>query len=137
VAEAAVAERQRLERDLHDGAQQRLVWLGTTLARTRTALPDEPARASALLDEAISSLEETAAELRNLARGIHPGSLTRYGLSAALADMARRSPLEPPVGPGFGVWPTGSPCWTAPCRWIARSGSARQFEPEFRCPADG
>ncbi|HST80851.1 MAG TPA: PAS domain S-box protein [Kineosporiaceae bacterium] len=94
VAEAAVVERQRLERDLHDGAQQRLVWLGTTLARTRTALPDEPARASALLDEAIDSLEETAAELRNLARGIHPGSLTRYGLSAALADMARRSPLE-------------------------------------------
>jgi PAS domain S-box-containing protein len=94
VAEAAVAERQRLERDLHDGAQQRLVWLGTTLARGRTALPDEPARAAALLDEAIDSLEETAAELRNLARGIHPGSLTRYGLSAALADMARRSPLD-------------------------------------------
>ncbi len=93
VAEAAVAERQRLERDLHDGAQQRLVWLGTTLARARTALPDEPDRGSALLEEAIDSLEQIAGELRNLARGIHPGSLTHYGLSAAIADMARHSPL--------------------------------------------
>jgi PAS domain S-box-containing protein len=94
VAEAVVTERERLERDLHDGAQQRLISLGTALARARTVLPDEPSRAAGILDGAIATLEEAAIELRNLARGIHPRSLTRYGLSAALADMARRSPVE-------------------------------------------
>ncbi|MEV4138500.1 PAS domain S-box protein [Dactylosporangium sp. NPDC049742] len=98
VLEAAVGERQRLERDLHDGAQQRLVGLGMTLARARTALPDQPARAAAILDDAIAALEESAIELRDLARGIHPASLTRYGLGAALADMARRSPVELRLG---------------------------------------
>ncbi|MEV6930076.1 PAS domain S-box protein [Dactylosporangium sp. NPDC051485] len=97
--EAAAVERQRLERDLHDGAQQRLVGLGLTLARARTALPDEPARASAILDDAIAALEEAAIELRNLARGIHPSSLTRYGLDAALADLGRRAPVELRVAP--------------------------------------
>jgi PAS domain S-box-containing protein len=94
VIEAAVGERQRLERDLHDGAQQHLIGLGMTLARARTALPDQPARAAAILDDAITALDEAAIELRDFARGIHPGSLTRYGLRAALADMARRSPVE-------------------------------------------
>ncbi len=94
VAEAVVAERQRLERDLHDGAQQRLVSLGAALNRARTALPDEPVRAAEILDTAIATLDEAAVELRNLARGIHPSSLTRHGLAAALADIARRSPVE-------------------------------------------
>ncbi len=94
VAEAAVAERQRLEHDLHDGAQQRLISLGAALNRARTALPNEPARAGEILDAALASLDEAAIELRNLARGIHPSSLTRHGLAAALADMARRSPVE-------------------------------------------
>jgi PAS domain S-box-containing protein len=98
VVETAVAERQRLERDLHDGAQQRLVALGITLARARTALPDDPARAATMVDEAIRNLSDTAVDLRNLARGIHPGSLTRYGLAAALADVARRSPLDVRIG---------------------------------------
>jgi len=98
IMEAAVWERQRLERDLHDGAQQRLVGLGMTLARARTALPDSPARAAAILDDAIGALEEAAIELRNFARGIHPSSLTRYGIGAALADLARRSPVELRVG---------------------------------------
>ncbi|MEV8512736.1 PAS domain S-box protein [Dactylosporangium sp. NPDC051484] len=98
IMETAVGERQRLERDLHDGAQQRLVGLGMALARARTALPDEPARAAAILDDAIGALEEAAIELRNFARGIHPSSLTRYGLGAALADLARRSPVELRVG---------------------------------------
>jgi len=98
VVEAAVQERQRLERDLHDGAQQRLISVGTTLVRARTALPDEPNRAAAILDEAIVGLEEAAIELRDLARGIHPASLTRYGLSAALTDVARRSPIDLQLG---------------------------------------
>jgi PAS domain S-box-containing protein len=94
VAEAVVTERQRLERDLHDGAQQRLVSLGAALNRARTALPGDPDRAAAILDTAIATLDEAAIELRNLARGIHPSSLTRHGLAAALADIARRSPVE-------------------------------------------
>jgi signal transduction histidine kinase len=96
--ETAVAERQRLERDLHDGAQQRLIALGITLARARTALPGEPTRAAAMLDEAIRNLSDTAVDLRDLARGIHPSSLTRYGLSVALADVARRSPVDLQIG---------------------------------------
>ena len=98
VAEAVVAERQRLERDLHDGAQQRLISLGMSLARARTVLPEEPVRAAAILDTAIATLDEAAIELRNLARGIHPSSLTRYGLTAALTDIARRSPVELTIG---------------------------------------
>jgi len=98
VAEAVVAERQRLERDLHDGAQQRLISLGTGLARARTVLPGRPDRAAEILDHAIATLEDAAIELRNLARGIHPSSLTRYGLGAALADIARRSPVEIVIG---------------------------------------
>ena len=94
VAEAVVAERQRLERDLHDGAQQRLISLGAALNRARTALPADPARAAETLDAALATLDEAAIELRNLARGIHPSSLTRHGLAAALADIARRSPVE-------------------------------------------
>jgi PAS domain S-box-containing protein len=94
VAEAVVAERQRLERDLHDGAQQRLISLGAALNRARTALPDQPVRAAEILDSALATLDEAALELRNLARGIHPSSLTRHGLAAALADIARRSPVE-------------------------------------------
>jgi PAS domain S-box-containing protein len=99
VLQAVVQERQRLERDLHDGAQQRLVSVGTTLALARTALPAEPQRAAAILDEAIIGLEEAAAELRDLARGIHPASLTRFGLGAALGEVARRAPIDLDLGP--------------------------------------
>ena len=98
VAEAVVAERQRLERDLHDGAQQSLIFLGTTLNRARGALPDEPERAAGILDTALATLDDAARELRNLARGIHPSSLTEYGLAAALNDIARRSPVELSMG---------------------------------------
>jgi PAS domain S-box-containing protein len=92
VVQAVVEERQRLERDLHDGAQQRLISVGTALARARTALPDQPNRAVAILDEAIAGLEQAAIELRDLARGIHPASLTQYGLATVLGEVARRPP---------------------------------------------
>lgn len=71
VVEAAIVERQRLERDLHDGAQQRLLSLGMALVRARDALATGPHRAAVLLDDAISELGQAAEELRNLARGIH------------------------------------------------------------------
>jgi PAS domain S-box-containing protein len=91
VVDATIRERQRLERDLHDGAQQQLISLGLILARARaTVLSD---RAASLLDDAIARLEESAQELRNLARGLHPSSLTRYGLATACADLVRRGPV--------------------------------------------
>jgi PAS domain S-box-containing protein len=93
VVDAGIRERQRLERDLHDGAQQHLISLGLILARGRATVLDNPARAASLLDDAITRLEESAQELRNLARGIHPSSLTRYGLAAACADLVRRGPV--------------------------------------------
>ena len=99
LVETAIVERQRLERDLHDGAQQRLLSLGMTLVRARDALATRPDRAAALLDDAIGELTLAVEELRDLARGIHPASLTRHGLGAALIDVARRSSLELELGP--------------------------------------
>jgi signal transduction histidine kinase len=93
VIDAGIRERQRLERDLHDGAQQQLISLGLILARGRAAVVDNPTRAASLIDDAIVRLEESAQELRNLARGIHPSSLTRYGLEAACTDLVRRGPV--------------------------------------------
>jgi len=94
VLDAAVRERQRLERDLHDGAQQQLISLGLTLARSRATVLEDPVKTATMLDDAVVRLDEAAVELRNLARGIHPSSLTRYGLAGACADLARRSSVE-------------------------------------------
>jgi PAS domain S-box-containing protein len=92
VLEAADSERRRIERDLHDGAQQRLVALALNLrlARSRIDGP-EPQSAAELLDEAIEELHAATAELRELARGIHPAVLTDRGLDAALKALAARS----------------------------------------------
>ncbi len=83
-------ERRRLERDLHDGAQQRLVALGMRLrVLQRTSAPD--AQTAAALDGAVAELGTAVAELRRLAHGVRP-SLLDDGLDAALADMTRRAP---------------------------------------------
>jgi signal transduction histidine kinase len=88
---AADAERRRIERDLHDGAQQRLVALALTLGRAKAT--EDPAHARRLLDEAHGEAKEALVELRNLARGIHPAVLTDRGLDAALSALAARSPV--------------------------------------------
>jgi PAS domain S-box-containing protein len=83
--------RRRLERDLHDGAQQRLVVSVMALrqaAKHAAGTPAEP-----LLAQGIEQLEQGLAELRELARGIHPGHLGEHGLGHALARLAERSPL--------------------------------------------
>jgi signal transduction histidine kinase len=85
---AADAERRRIERDLHDGAQQRLVALAMTLGRAKAA--DDPEAARELLDEAHRESKEALVELRNLARGIHPAVLTDRGLDAAVSALAAR-----------------------------------------------
>ena len=88
---AADEARRRLERDLHDGAQQRFVlatvWLKRAAARAR-GTPAEP-----LVDEAFQQLQQGLAELRDLAHGIHPAVLSERGLAAALTGLAARSPL--------------------------------------------
>jgi signal transduction histidine kinase len=94
IVEFGDAERRRVERNLHDGAQQRLVNLSLALgiARSQVGTASEEEIALAL-DEAAAELRHTLAELRELARGIHPVILSEAGLGPALASLAERSPI--------------------------------------------
>ncbi|WP_227467550.1 sensor histidine kinase [Nocardioides lijunqiniae] len=83
----------RLERDLHDGPQQRLVRLTMDLGRARKQLADDPQRAGETLDEALRQARETVDELRSLSRGIAPPLLVDRGLAVALEEMLSRSPV--------------------------------------------
>jgi signal transduction histidine kinase len=91
--EAGVAERRRLERNLHDGAQQRLVALSLTLRLAQGKVRKDPDAAEAMLAGAQEELATALAELRELARGIHPAVLSERGLRAALEALAGRSPV--------------------------------------------
>jgi signal transduction histidine kinase len=93
IIEEASAERRRLERDLHDGAQQRLVSLALNLRVAQGRVEEDPEAAGELLREAGGELEEALGELRELARGIHPAILSDQGLEAALGSLAARAPL--------------------------------------------
>jgi PAS domain S-box-containing protein len=93
IVEAGDAERRRLERNLHDGAQQRLVSLSLALRLARSRLEADPAGANALLEAASEELATALEELRELARGIHPAILTDRGLAPALEALAGRSPV--------------------------------------------
>jgi signal transduction histidine kinase len=85
------ANLRRIERDLHDGAQARLVALGMNLGLAEQKLASDPQAAQQLVAEARAGLVEALGELRDLARGIHPPVLTDRGLAAALASLADRS----------------------------------------------
>ncbi|HZC14678.1 MAG TPA: histidine kinase [Thermoleophilaceae bacterium] len=98
IVQAGYAERRRVERDLHDGAQQRLIALALGLRRARSALDRDPAAAAELLEAASGELEEATEELRELARGIHPPVLTDRGLVPALEALANRAPVPVRVG---------------------------------------
>ena len=93
IVEASVAERQRLERNLHDGAQQRLVTLAVQLRIAQECLRDDPAAAEAMLDDVGEELKLALEELRELARGLHPAILTDRGLEPALRSLANRAPF--------------------------------------------
>jgi signal transduction histidine kinase len=90
---AADTERRRLERNLHDGAQQRLVALALQLRIVKAKLRTDPDAAEGLLTEADHELGQALDELRELARGIHPAVLTDRGLAFALHGLAERAPL--------------------------------------------
>lgn len=91
IAEAELAERRRLERDLHDGVQQHLLGITAALAAAMATTTDP--RASAAFDEAREGLRAVLGELRDLAHGIHPAVLSQSGLGAALEGIAERLPL--------------------------------------------
>ncbi|MEA2256744.1 MAG: hypothetical protein QOG35_2789 [Solirubrobacteraceae bacterium] len=94
LVEVSMFERRRLERDLHDGAQQRLVALSLQLGLARRRMEaGDGERAMTLLDAARDELALALEELRELARGIHPAVLTDRGLEAAVAALAERAPL--------------------------------------------
>ncbi len=98
VVDAADAERRRIERDLHDGAQQRLVSLAMNLGLAKRMLKnlsaeEQAARAMAVIDEAHLEAQAAIVELRDLVRGLHPAVLEDRGLDAALSGIAARAPL--------------------------------------------
>jgi signal transduction histidine kinase len=88
IAQAGYEERRRLERDLHDGAQQRLVTLGILLRRLQRSLPREAQLLGPALDAAVAEVAASIADLRTIAAGVRPPRLDE-GLAAALADLAR------------------------------------------------
>ena len=99
IVEAAAGARRRVERDLHDGAQQRLVTVALALRLAHTQLDTAPkGEVAALLDEAGAELAGSLAELRELARGIYPVLLTDAGLGPALCSLAERCPVPAVVG---------------------------------------
>jgi len=102
---AADAERARLARDLHDGAQQRLVQAVITLKLTRRAVERGDAGAAALVSEALDHAEQANAELRELARGTLPPALTRGGLRAGVVALASRVALPVVVDVSVGRLP--------------------------------
>ncbi|WP_329197426.1 MULTISPECIES: sensor histidine kinase [unclassified Streptomyces] len=90
VVDTAAADLRRIERDLHDGAQARLVALAMGLGLAKEKLLEDPDAAAAMVDEAHGEVKIALQELRDLARGIHPAVLTDRGLDAALSSVASR-----------------------------------------------
>jgi signal transduction histidine kinase len=101
IVEAGYEERRRLERDLHDGAQQRLVSLGLQIRRMQRSLPREASILAPALDQIVGEVGSAIADLRQIAAGVRPARLDD-GLAAALHDLARTAPIpvevEAPIG---------------------------------------
>ncbi|MDP9861369.1 MULTISPECIES: sensor histidine kinase [Streptosporangium] len=93
VVDAADAERRRIERDLHDGAQQRLVSLAMSLGMARATLTDVPEPARRAIAQAHEEAKQALKELRDFVRGLHPAVLDDQGLDAALSGIAARAPF--------------------------------------------
>jgi len=108
VVDAAEAERRRIERDLHDGAQQRLVALAMELGRAQARFADDVDAARVLVDQAHAQAKEALIELRNLVRGVHPPVLTDRGLDAALSGLAALCPVPVDVHVDVPVRPKSS-----------------------------
>ena len=94
IVRAADDERRKIERDLHDGAQQRLVSIGLALRHVQHELSDDAGTSAEELDAAVDEVARAIEELRDLTHGLHPQVLTQQGLPAALRSLAERSPLS-------------------------------------------
>ena len=94
IVEASDAERRRVERDLHDGAQQHLVSMALAVQQARRQLTSDPDGAGRLLGEAEAQLGTALREIRDLARGLHPAILSEEGVGAAIESLADRLPLR-------------------------------------------
>ncbi len=108
VVDAAEAERRRIERDLHDGAQQRLVSLAMNLGRAKARFADDPDAAREIIEQAHTEAKEALAELRNLVRGVHPPVLADRGLDAAISGLAALCPVPVTVRADTGPRPPAS-----------------------------
>ncbi|HEU5224923.1 MAG TPA: sensor histidine kinase [Actinomycetota bacterium] len=104
----AAEDRRRIERDLHDGVQQRLVSLAMDLGRAKEKLDTDPGRAKELVDDAHEEAKRAITEVRDLARGIHPAVLTDRGLDPALSALAARSPVPVDVSVDIAKRPPAS-----------------------------
>ncbi len=114
LVEAADSERQRVERDLHDGAQQQLVTLLLSLQVTKAeAMRRSDFETATLIDANIASLREALGELRELARGIHPTILTQAGLVPAIRSLTERCPIPVDVTGELGDTRLAPPLETA------------------------
>jgi signal transduction histidine kinase len=106
IVAAADAERRRIERNLHDGAQQHLVALAVNLRLARDLAETDPVSAFGALDDLAADVKATITELRNLAHGIYPPLLSDSGLATALRSAAARCPLDVSVhAEGAGRYP--------------------------------
>jgi signal transduction histidine kinase len=125
-------ERRRIERDLHDGPQQRLVAIAMDLGMAREKLDADPTGARELLDKAHAGAKEAITEMRQVARGIHPPILTDRGLDAALSALAARSPVPvtvrvaPGPRPGATVEAIAYFCVSELLTNVAKHARARQ-----------
>ena len=108
VVSAGDEQRRRLERNLHDGAQQRFVSVALTLRMARSQLGSHPGEAGKLLDEASHDLDVGLDELREIARGLHPAALTDQGLDARCRRSWRGSPSASRSTPRASAWPSRS-----------------------------
>jgi signal transduction histidine kinase len=100
---AADTTRRRIERDLHDGAQQQLVSLALQLRAAQAAMPSQAGDLAAQLDPVVDGLTDVLNELREIARGLHPAALAEGGLRPALKTLARRSAVPVRLDVGVGV----------------------------------
>ncbi|WP_445529658.1 sensor histidine kinase [Streptomyces cyslabdanicus] len=108
VVDTAAADLRRIERDLHDGAQARLVALAMDLGLAKEKLAEDPRAAARMVDEAHGEVKTALQELRDLARGIHPAVLTDRGLDAALSAVASRCTVPVRVEVDLGERPAAA-----------------------------
>ncbi|WP_232303826.1 sensor domain-containing protein [Pseudofrankia sp. DC12] len=108
MVDAAAADRRRIERDLHDGAQARLVALAMDLGLAKERMSEDPATAARMVEQAHGEVKVALEELRSLARGIHPAILTERGLGAALSNVAGRCVVPVTVNVDLPSRPSGA-----------------------------